>query len=144
MQELTREEIHKFNSQYVTSILLTESINIDKLFVSEGYAKAELSIVSDYMDKTGLYHLTVPLVVSALFQVALVATAKLEGLTDGRENEAFMRELQVKCSKPVRKKTGISFHLKQIRRSSSSFGRYFIGEFSVEDRSFFGKGSIVF
>jgi hypothetical protein len=144
MREVSKEQISLFNSAYVTEVSLSERVKLDRLLLDDDRAVARFSVESAYKDKNGVYHLTVPVVTNVLFQVGLVSTAVLSGLNDARKKEAFMRELNMKCSKPVNKQSDINFQLKLKRHGSSSHGQYMFGEFDVENGSFFGTSSFVF
>jgi hypothetical protein len=144
IQEVVLDEaaIAPFRSPYLNGGYREDEILPTEIRLGDGWAAGHYCVKQCFIPSDGQFHLTVPLAFVAFAQLAIVYAHVDQGYTE-KKAEIFLRELHLRCMKPIHETEDVSIELRLTSRRTAPGGAYYRGDIDIQHDSFRGAGSFL-
>jgi len=142
MHHLSEGEYSPFISPYLMGGYTNDEFYITKIYIDEGCICGRFTMKNYFVSpNTGVFHLTVPVALLCIFQLALIYGCIDNNLTS-RRGEAYMREFNMKCKRVISDTTfdcTLQLNNKHVFRDSVLYK----GHVSIENDAFVATASFL-
>jgi hypothetical protein len=139
---LTAPQLSPYLSGYLQSGYKKDTLTYDVVEITGDVIGASISISDYYLPDDGEFHFTVTLAFVAIAQLGIVFGC-LDNNLPKKASEIYLREVALKCRRPIKKTTGIEVQLALVGKKPVTNGVYYNGEIDIERKSFVGSASFV-
>jgi len=141
--ELGSFEVSPYMSSYLTGGWKRDELILEKVLITAASIEG-IFRVGDYDPPSdGKFHLAVPIVFVSIAQLAIIYACIDQGLSEKR-GEVYLRQINLKCLKPVNDTDSISLLLTLTSRKRINDFTYYGGLINVQHGRFAGSASFVF
>ncbi len=142
LERLTPQQLEPYLSGYLMGGWREDDLVLDSVEVERGRIRGMISARAFYMPGDGTFHLTVPSVFIWVSQLAIIY-ACWEQCLPRKPGEIYVREIDLKCRRPVTSPRDIRFSLTLTSQRRVPEGIYYCGAISVDDGAFIGDGRFI-
>jgi hypothetical protein len=135
-------DLMPFYSNYLQGGYKEDVLELEFVEVLGQSITGYLSVKECFIPGDGQFHLTVPLVFVWIAQLGIIHGC-IENELPRKEGEIYLREIQIKCRRPVNKTKGIKITLTTTKRKHVPEGIFYYGIIDVDDKAFVGYGSYI-
>lgn len=142
MVRLTPNEIEPYLSPYLMGGWRQDTLVLETVDVDDGYVRGTVCAVEFFLPGDGRFHLTIPSVFIWVSQLAIIYGCWEQKLPR-KPGEIYVRDIQLKCKRPVNDPRQIDFELTLASKRAMPEGIFSSGNISVDRGAFVGKGRFV-
>ncbi|MGD9723615.1 MAG: hypothetical protein AB7O59_19940 [Pirellulales bacterium] len=142
MVRLHPHDYEPFLSPYLMGGWRQDELVLDELHVEPGLIRGVVHVASCFWPGDGQFHLTVPVAFIWIAQLAIIYGC-WERKLPKKAVEIYVREIQLKCKRPVRSVDAIELVLTLASRRLISEGVFYSGDISIDGDAFVGTASFV-
>lgn len=139
---LSPDQIKPYLSPYLMGGWRDDEMALQQVDVEPGCIRGVVQVTDYFMPGDGVFHLTVPSVFIWFAQLAIVYGCWEQKLSK-KPGEIFVRDIQIKCKRPVTSTEGIEFVLTLSSKRRVAEGVFYAGNFSVDREAFVGSGKFL-
>lgn len=139
---LSPNQIKPYLSPYLMGGWRDDKMVLQQVDVEPGRICGVVQVTDYFMPNDGVFHLTVPAVFIWFAQLAIIYGCWEQKLSK-KPGEIYVREIQLKCKRPVTSTDGIEFVLTLSSKRRLPDGVYYSGNISVDRDAFVGSGKFV-
>jgi hypothetical protein len=140
---LSSHQIEPYLSAYLMGGWRQDALTLDSVDVEDGRIRGLVRVSEFFTPGDGVFHLTVPSVFIWVAQLAIIYGCWEHKLAR-KPGEIYVREISLKCKRPVNTTADIEFVLTLLSRREVPEGTYYSGSISVDREAFVGDGRFVF
>jgi hypothetical protein len=115
---------------------------LDAVDVEPGCIRGVIRPVKFFLPSDGMFHLTVPSAFIWVAQLGIIYGCWDQNLAR-KPGEIFIRDIHLRCRRPVTVTTGIEFVLPVVSKRPVSDGIFYRGSISVDRDAFVGEATFV-
>jgi hypothetical protein len=139
---LSHDQIEPYLSAYLTGGWRKDEFILDSVEVEQGRIRGLVRAVEYFLPSDGAFHLTAPSVFIWVAQLAIIYGCWEQKLPK-KPGEIYVRDIHLKCKRPVRSTSGIEFVLTLLSKRQVPEGVFYAGSISVDQEAFVGEGTFV-
>ena len=135
-------DLQPFFSSYLQGGYKQDNLSLLSVEFAPPCIDGYIDVVQCFMPGDGKFHLTVPLAFICIAQLGIIYGC-FDNKLSKKGSEIYLREIELKCKRPIGKMQGILFRLEVIGKKIVPDGIFYKGRIDIEDKSFVGFASFI-
>lgn len=140
---LDRSEVEPYLSPYLMGGWRQDELVLKSVVVGTSEIAADLDAVAYFVPGDGNFHLSVPVAVLWIAQIAIIYGC-IDNHIPKKTGEIYLREIALECRRPITESHSIGLTLKLLSKRLMPKSVYYHGTIDIAQGAFLGTGKFVF
>ncbi len=143
LMQLSSSEVRPYLSPYLMGGWRQDEFELDSAVVEECSIRGQIRVKRFFEPGDGEFHLALPAAFIWIAQLAIIHGCWVHRLPR-KSSEIYIRDIQLKCRRPIRSMPVIEFALTEIACKPVQGGSFHSGRIAIDRDAFVGRGRFVF